>query len=198
LDSALTDARRCRHVHLVGVEVPHNGFASAQILDLSRRPGQALTVYVEVPVRELTVDLAKELAKSGLRVKLRTGGIVASAFPSERDLVDALMAIVAADLTFKCTAGLHKAVRHRDHETAFEHHGFLNIALAMGELCRDGSRETVQAVLAESDADRLTAATRQMTSTEIADVRSLFQSFGTCSVVEPLSDLLTMGLVQAP
>ena len=31
---------------------------------------------------------------------------------------------------FKCTAGLHNAVRHRAADTGFEHHGFLNVLLA--------------------------------------------------------------------
>lgn len=198
LRRALPRLTACRHVNLIAVEVPLRGVALAHVLEQSRSDGRATTVYAEVPVLELTDALARDLARFGLRLKLRTGGTQASAFPTERALADALAAIVAAGVKFKCTAGLHGAVRHRDPQTGFEHHGFLNIALAVRELRREAAPETVEAVLADVDADRIAHLTREMTGTEIADVRSLFQSFGTCSVDDPLSDLLRMGLVKAP
>ncbi|MDQ1485074.1 MAG: hypothetical protein QOJ62_767, partial [Actinomycetota bacterium] len=105
--------------------------------------------------------------------------------------------IVAAGAKFKCTAGLHNAVRHRDPETGFEHHGFLNIALAVHELRRESAPETVEAVLAHTDAAAIARLTSELTSSEIAGVRSSFQSFGTCSVDDPLSDLVRMGLVKS-
>ena len=37
---------------------------------------------------------------------------------------------VARSVPFKCTAGLHQAVRHTGATTGFEHHGYLNILLA--------------------------------------------------------------------
>jgi hypothetical protein len=212
--SALTVAENCRHLRLVGLEVPLNGVAVEPILDWAYRDEQPLTIFAEVPVGELTGGLAAELAGSGLRLKLRTGGMVAGAFPGESELSAALSIIVAARLPFKCTAGLHHAVRHRDPQTGFEHHGFLNILLAVSELGRSGGTEggieggtggaaergteTARAILAERDPDLVAAAMLRMTGTQMAAARSLFQSFGTCSIAEPLSDLRALGLVEAP
>ena len=185
-------------MRLIAVETPIHGVAPAQIRDLTRRHGPTIPVYVEVPVTEVTEAVATDLARFGLRAKLRTGGASAAAFPSEKALAAALAAVAVASVAFKCTAGLHGAVRHRDPATGFEHHGFLNIALAVHELRRNGAPEQVEAVLADVDADRIAHLTSELTGTEIAGVRSLFQSFGTCSVDDPLSDLVHMGLVKAP
>jgi len=70
--------------------------------------------------------------------------------------------------------------------------------LAVSELCRSGGTEPARAILAERDPDLVAAAMLRMTGTQMAAVRSLFQSFGTCSIAEPLSDLRAMGLVEAP
>lgn len=197
LPAALTNAQACRSTRLIGVEIPLNGAAPARVGELSGGLDQPVDVYVEVPLSELTSALAIAIGRCGLRIKLRTGGTQASAFPSEGLLAAALATIVAGGVAFKCTAGLHNAVRHRDPETGFEHHGFLNIALAVRELRRQAPHEEVQAVLADSDVDRIAAAIRELTESELAGVRSLFRSFGTCSVEEPLSDLLAMGLVRS-
>lgn len=183
-------------VRLIAVETPIHGVAPAQIRDLTQSQEPPIPVYVEVPVTGLTDAVATDLARFGLRAKLRTGGASAAAFPSERALAAALAAVAAAGVPFKCTAGLHGAVRHRDPATGFEHHGFLNIALAVRELRRNGAPEEVEAVLADADADRIAYLTSELSDTEIAAVRLLFQSFGTCSVGEPLSDLEHMGLVK--
>jgi hypothetical protein len=195
LDDALAKARSCSHIHLSSVELPLGGFLPAQIVELVRDRGHWLPIYVEVAVPDLTAAVAAGLARCDLRLKLRTGGTVATAFPGERVLADALAAAVTAELVFKCTAGLHNAVRHRDTATGFEHHGFLNIALAVRELLRGARPDYVRAALAESDVDRIAAAISGLTGTETAQLRSLFRSFGTCSVDEPLSDLQAMGLV---
>jgi hypothetical protein len=195
LDAAVADARHCEHVHLVGIELPQRGFKPAHIAATTHGLTHPLPVYVEVPVRDVGVDLAAELARNALRLKLRTGGTTASAFPAERVLADALAASVAAGLAFKCTAGLHNAVRHRDPETGFEHHGFLNIAVAVRELIGGAHMNVVRVALAETDGRRVAAAISELTPRQTTQVRSLFQSFGTCSVDDPLAALRAMGLV---
>jgi hypothetical protein len=198
LPDALATARECRSVQLVAVEVTHSGVTPAQIVEFVRIQAAPAAVFVEIPVAQLTGALATDLAIYGLRAKLRTGGTTAVAFPSEPALAAALAALVAAGVTFKCTGGLHSAVRHRDDATGFEHQGFLNIALAVRELQRVAAPAAVEAVLADGDAARIARLTGELTSTDIEGVRSLFQSFGTCSIDEPLSDLLHLGLVEPP
>jgi len=60
------------------------------------------------------------------------------------------------DLAFKCTAGLHHAVRHTDPATGFTHHGFLNI-LAATRAARRGEPARVAELLASRSGDELAA-----------------------------------------
>ena len=100
-----------------------------------------------------------------------------------------------ARLAFKCTAGVHHAVRHRAADTGFEHHGFLNVLLAVAAALDDASPEQVAAELADRDAARVVAKISNLDVETISAVRSLFTSFGTCSTDEPINDLVTLGLV---
>ena len=96
---------------------------------------------------------------------------------------------------YKCTAGLHHAVRHRDHETGFEHLGFLNVLLATRVAFDGGSREDVAQVLDDHYANDLVAMARQ---SDLAGARRWFTSFGSCSIDEPLEELVGLGLMEAP
>ncbi len=78
-----------------------------------------------------------ELAAREISLKFRTGGVTADVFPTSRRLATCIEAALDRELPFKCTAGLHHAVRHRDESTGFEHHGFLNVLLAT-RACLDG------------------------------------------------------------
>ena len=80
---------------------------------------------------------------------------------------------------FKCTAGLHHAIRHRDHETGFEHHGFLNVLLATRLAFDGGDPAEVAQVLDDHYANDLVALARQ---SDLAGARRWFTSFGSCSV----------------
>ena len=92
-------------------------------------------------------------------------------------------------------AGLHHAVRHRAAGTGLEHHGFLNVLLAVAAALEDASREQVAAELADRDAVRVAAKISDLDVETVSAVRSLFSSFGTCSTDEPVNDLVTLGLV---
>ena len=112
------------------------------------------------------------IAALGARVKLRCGGELT---PTLEQVALVIACCRDACVPFKCTAGLHHAVRHGDE------HGFLNILAAT-----TAPAERLEAVLAEEDPAKLSLAG--------AD-RSLFVGFGSCSWREPVDDLVELGLL---
>ncbi|GAA1919771.1 hypothetical protein [Nocardioides marmoribigeumensis] len=134
---------------------------------------------------------ADEIAMGDLRGKLRTGGVEADLFPTEAGLAAAIEALLDRELAFKCTAGLHRAVRHRAGPTGFEHHGFLNVLLAT-RASLDG--ESAGAALAERDAEVVAERVRGLGADGVARTRRWFTSFGCCGVEDPWHDLVSLGL----
>ncbi|MGW4802769.1 hypothetical protein [Kitasatospora sp. NPDC004272] len=149
---------------------------------------------VELPRSERLEDGLDALAGSRYRAKYRTGGLGYAAFPSVTELAAFLLGCAERSLPYKCTAGLHNAVRHTDLGTGYEHHGFLNLLLAAG------SSDRAQAVelLAERDGARLATAVESLTERQVTEIRASFTSFGTCSITEPLEDLARLGLLETP
>ena len=136
-----------------------------------------------------------ELAAMDLRLKLRTGGLDPDAFPGSAELATCIEAALDRELAFKCTAGLHHALRHRASDTGFEHHGFLNVLLATRASLDGAGPEAVAATLEERDAAAVLAALDEAGPDALASARRWFTSFGSCSVDEPLEDLATLGLL---
>jgi hypothetical protein len=134
------------------------------------------------------------LAEADLRVKYRTGGLTAGDFPSEWELAGLLEAALDRELAVKCTAGLHRAVRRTAPTTGFEEHGFLNVALATRAALDGADRADVAAVLARRDRDEVAESVRALSSEQAASTRRWFTSFGSCSVTEPLDELVELGL----
>ena len=145
--------------------------------------------FVELPQTDTHhgwLAAADVAAEGGLRLKFRTGGLDASAFPSSEILARWIDAALDRETQFKCTAGLHRAVRHTG-EDGFEHHGFLNVLLAT-KLAWDGaSHDDVVAVLEDRSVS--------VTALDVQEARRWFLSFGSCSVAEPLADLRALGLL---
>jgi hypothetical protein len=152
----------------------------------------ALTTYAEVPCAEITATRVAALRDAGLRLKIRTGGVRADAFPGEADLARALWAAVRGGIAFKLTAGLHDPVRHRDPVTGFEHHGYLNVILATAQALQGYD---IERALADQDGERVAAAVARIDEVLAKAVRHHFVSFGTCSVSEPVDGLLHLGLL---
>jgi hypothetical protein len=158
------------------------------------------TVYVEPPPLHGTpgtgwLAALDEVAARDLRLKFRTGGTTPDAFPTEAELAACIDAALDRELPFKCTAGLHRALRHRDEETGFEHHGFLNVLLATRRAFDGGSVAEVAEVLDDHYPNDLVALAR---TSDLAGARRWFTSYGSCSVAEPLDDLVALGLLEAP
>lgn len=136
-----------------------------------------------------------ELAAVDLGLKFRTGGLDVDAFPSGEELATCIAAALDRELRFKCTAGLHNAVRHRDAGTGFEHHGFLNVLLATRVSLDGAPVGYVADILDETDASVVVDRCEDVGGDQLASARRWFTSFGSCSVREPLEDLVDLDLL---
>jgi hypothetical protein len=201
LDAAVDGVFADPRLRLRAVELPADAGESitAAVADaaaaLDRTPLAGAAAFIEVPARHLTTAAAHVVDDHRYLAKVRTGGTTAEAFPDDQTLANCLVTLAQARLAFKCTAGLHHALRHRATDTGFEHHGFLNVLLAVAAALDDASREQVAAELAGRDAARVVAKIRNLDVETVSAVRSLFTSFGTCSTDEPVNDLVRLDLV---
>jgi hypothetical protein len=158
-------------------------------------------VYVEPPRLTAPEPAASwlaaldEVAALDLRLKLRTGGVSADAFPGSAELATCIDAALDRELRFKCTAGLHNALRHRDMESGFEHHGFLNVLAATRAALDGAAPADVVHLLEATDAATVLKALDAAGPDGLASARRWFTSFGSCSVLEPLEDLIDLDLL---
>lgn len=154
--------------------------------------------FVEVPRGQACLPVLDELAGTEFFAKFRTGGLRAQAFPAESELAEAIVGCVGRDLPFKCTAGLHHAVRHTAADTGFEHHGFLNVLLATHAALDGAQTEEVAALLGLREAAAVADRIRALDDDQVKATRRMFRSFGTCSISEPVEDLIALRLISAP
>ncbi|MFD2093150.1 hypothetical protein [Blastococcus deserti] len=186
---------------LAAVEVPVVADAEAAaeaVRALDEVLPATVPAAVELPRSVARDEVLDVLAGTRYRAKLRTGGVRAELFPSVSELAETLHACVARDVAFKCTAGLHHAVRYTDPATGFEHHGFLNVLLAVSALPAGAPPQIAAERLLDSDAGGMVAALRTWPPHRSGRARALFTSFGTCSVLEPVDDLVALGLLPSP
>ncbi|MEN3301041.1 hypothetical protein [Pseudonocardia sp.] len=160
--------------------------------------GTSVEVYVEIPRDERRGPLLAALAGTRYLAKFRTGGVRAELYPDEAELAAAIRAAVEGGVAFKATAGLHHALRNTDPETGFEQHGFLNLLLATEAVARGADDADVRALLAERDGAVVAARVRELGEDRVAAARARFLSFGTCSITDPLTELVDLGLVDRP
>jgi hypothetical protein len=205
LDAAMDAVAADPRLRLRAVEVPVDratgdepiAAIDALLAALDRTPLAGASAFLEVPASQLSAEAITVVAEHRYRLKLRTGGATADAFPDAAILARCLTALAEGRLAFKCTAGLHHAIRHRAADTGFEHHGFLNVLLAVAAALDGAADDDVASILADQDGGRVAAGVSGLGPDTTADVRGLFTSFGTCSTDEPIADLVTLGLVSA-
>jgi hypothetical protein len=155
-----------------------------------------LTVYAEIPLSWgllAALDTVAEARAGGVRIapKFRVGGLAAELFPTPVELAAVICACRDRDLPFRLAAGLRHAIRHTDPETGFTHHGFLNV-LAASILAVEGAEVAeVAEALAATHPVPLVEPTRGRRD----ERRPLFVGFGAANVVEPLTELVRLGLV---
>ena len=197
-------------VELTGVEVAlrdlddltGNARRVVAALRAAEQVAPGVTGHVELPLGHVAeparsydwLAALDEVAAAGRRLKLRTGGLDDRAFPASQTLAAAVDAALDRELPFKCTAGLHHAVRHRSPETGRVHHGFLNVLLATAAAWDGAGHQDVAAMLDERDPAVVAAAARAAEE-RLTSARRWFTSFGCCEVSDPLADLLALGLL---
>lgn len=173
-------------------------------VDQARAAGtldESVPVYVELPQTDAThgwLSAADEVAAAELRIKLRTGGVDAAMFPTAPVLASWIDAALDRETPFKCTAGLHHAVRHtasKDFDVPVDQHGFLNVLLATEALFDGAGTDEAVALLELRATDALVARVRR---TDVPRTRRWFTSHGSCSVTDPLDDLIALGLLEGP
>jgi hypothetical protein len=165
-------------------------------------------VFVELPRSDrwskLLPDAMEALGRDNLGAKLRCGGVTAEAFPSVREVANFIAAAVAARVPFKATAGLHHPVRQLDAASGFMMHGFLNL-LAASALAPRVNFDTLARIVAEEDADAFgfddasfVWRKERIGVPELSQTRrETFVAYGSCSFTEPVSELLSLGLLPA-
>jgi hypothetical protein len=129
--------------------------------------------------------------------KVRCGGAKAELFPTPEELAAFICACFEHGVPFKATAGLHGAVRHRDEQTGFVHHGFLNLVLAAVAAAMGATVGDVAVVLATSDGPALAAEARTISERAMSAGRLLFRAYGSCSTSEPREEAAALGLLEA-
>jgi hypothetical protein len=202
IDAIAADARL--RLHAVEVPAATGEEPARAIADvaaaLDNVPLAGATGFVEYPLTAIAdpatagplLDIADQ---HGYRPKLRTGGVRPEAFPAEETLAGCLAGIVGRRMRFKCTAGLHHAVRCTDTDAGLEQHGFLNVMLAVGAAAADAGLGEIAAILGQRDRDAIASAVRALDDDTAADIRWMFTSFGTCSTSEPITEMISLGLL---
>lgn len=169
-----------------------------RVAQAARALPEPVRVFVELPYARGWEHAAEVVEAAGLLGKIRTGGTEPEHHPSAVQLAEQLSVLVETDLSFKATAGLHHAVRHVGHNdrgTRLEQHGLLNLMVAVHALADGSDRAEVETILDEDHRDRLAERVGSWTNDDAARVRRRFVGFGCCGVLDPIGDLVTLGLL---
>lgn len=175
----------------------------------SRVLNAKLKTFWEAPAdaAERTIGLLAannaDCAGEKLGFKLRTGGVIAEAFPSSAQIAAALTAAATNKVPIKFTAGLHHPVRLFHDSVQTRMHGFLNV-LGAGVLTLEHGWTEKQIVEMLEDEDPASFSCDEdffawrdarISAERIAVHREVVTSFGSCSFDEPRDDLRALKLL---
>jgi hypothetical protein len=168
-----------------------------------------LQAFWETPVdsaEETIALLAEHNSATGAAqfgYKLRTGGVIADAFPASQQIARALVAAAKQRVPIKFTAGLHHPIRQFRDEVKTKMHGFVNVlgAAVLAAEHQWDEQQTSKMLEDENGAsfsfsDALFAWREWKIATDqIKTRRKLVTSFGSCSFDEPREDLRALNLL---
>jgi hypothetical protein len=208
------DVQRARafnaaHGRRAAIDVLEAKATSVDEIDrIGRAAARDFTTFVELPSAADLDPLLAAIKRHALSAKIRTGGVVADAFPSAELVVRFIRACLRRGVPFKATAGLHHPVRATyrltyapDAPTGVMF-GYLNVFVATALMAFGLSDDDAIRLLEERDPDAfelradavgwrghvITAADAQRVRERIA------VSFGSCSFREPVDELKALVL----
>ncbi len=200
-----------RHIAVARIDTVEVKAASAdEIRSLIAATPTGITTYVELTIASAP-QLIPVLAATMIRAKVRTGSMNALGFPTCAELADFIALCAQAQVPFKATAGLHHPLRrvapltYESNSATATMHGFLNLFVAAGFLTAGWDRTRVMPILEDTDpasfrntADGLSWHNHCLDHLAITHSRtSGLQSFGSCSFSEPITELISLGLLPA-
>ena len=180
----------------------------ADVRSVAQDVPSQIDVFFEVASDNANASL-EQIAFSGARAKIRTGGVVSGAFPNAETLAGFFEACREAHVAFKATAGLHHPIRglypltYDADSPRANMHGFLNLAIAAAFIRAGAMRMTAVDVLEESSVDAFVFTDEglnwrgsRLSANQFADTRQhFFVGFGSCSFTEPVDELVRLGVV---
>lgn len=160
-------------------------------------------IPVEIPYSEDLTSWILPLSETDNAMpKFRTGGTEPGSVPIAESLAHFISECVQLDVPFKLTAGLHHAYPNKNKETGDIQHGFLNVLAATTlATTEDFNRKELTEVLLASpqeliwEGDSFVWKGESFGLEELREGKLFFQSFGSCSLAEPLADLRAYRLV---
>jgi hypothetical protein len=177
---------------------------SAKDIDRRLRDLRGFTdvdVFVETPWTDEVNDILCALSESETYyAKARLGGATAAAHPESAPVAKFIVECTGLDLPFKLTAGLHHPYPVTDSVTGGRMHGFVNVGVATGlALVEDLTSAEIENILNSNveqwtaKGDDLKVGDHTFDHDTAVEARELLLGIGSCSIVEPFSDLIALG-----
>lgn len=182
---------------------------SLQIENAAAHIPEDFAAFFELPLNENLAEMVAALAIKKQRAKIRTGGVTESAFPEIRQIVRFMRLCLAANVPFKCTAGLHHPLRcvkpltYEKDAPIGTMNGFLNVFLAAALLQRNYKSNLIYELLEDESAenfqfgnDGISWRQEFIGTPQLKTLRARAAiSFGSCSFEEPIEDLREIGIL---
>lgn len=189
------------------IEIKTNSTEDVQ--NISKNLPEGLFAFFEFPATDVLTDFMTTLAITKNSAKIRTGGLTQDAFPSTDAIIKFMRVCIAANVPFKATAGLHHPLRcikpltYEENAPKGAMHGFLNLFLSACFLRQNLNNAFVHRLINETDVDNLkfnedsiSWTDQEISLQNIAITRQKNAiSFGSCSFVEPIEDLQSLGIL---
>lgn len=206
IEPAVTWVRRSEGLELRAIEfalrdeddLAHNAERLVRVVDSLGAALDGVTVFAEPPMPPGSLSKGwlaalDELAAREISLNFPAGGPSPDQ-PAAARLATCIEAALDRELSFKCGTGVRGAVRHRDAESAPQHHGLLSILVATRASLDGAGPDEVARVLAEPDgaavAARLTA-----DPALAARTRRWFTSVDSGNVPDAHEQLVGLGLL---